>query len=118
VGRRASIDFPLLAGLSAIAWSTLPQRGKDMIVVSNGKSDELFEKEIIPIVRDRAFFLNYGSSAPWADADSSIVPFEVPPQRSPNSEVQAPEAIQLWPSYHQQRYEPKGPSFDARRACT
>jgi len=34
--------FLYYARLSAIAWSTLPHRGKDMIVVSNGKSDELF----------------------------------------------------------------------------
>jgi len=58
--------FLYYAGLFAIAWSTLPQRGKDMIVVSNGKSDELFEKEIIPIVQDRAFFLNYEDRSNWS----------------------------------------------------
>jgi hypothetical protein len=58
--------FLYYAVLSAIAWFTLPRRGKDMIVVSNGKSDELFEKEIIPIVKDRAFFLDYEDRSNWS----------------------------------------------------
>jgi hypothetical protein len=51
--------------LSVIAWSVLSKRGKDVIVVSNGKLDDAFENEIIPLIENRALFLNYEERGSW-----------------------------------------------------
>jgi hypothetical protein len=51
--------------LCVISWSVLPKRGKDIIVVSNGKRDDAFENEVIPLVEDRALFLNYEERSSW-----------------------------------------------------
>jgi hypothetical protein len=51
--------------LCVISWSVLPKRGKDIIVVSNGKLDDAFENEIFPLIENRALFLNYEERSSW-----------------------------------------------------
>jgi hypothetical protein len=63
------VALPLIflydAVLCVIAWSVLPGGGKDVIVVSDGKPNDFFDKEVIPMVRNRAFFLNYEERKSW-----------------------------------------------------
>jgi hypothetical protein len=51
--------------LCVTAWSVLSKRGKDIIVVSNGRLDDAFENEIIPLIENRALFLNYEERSSW-----------------------------------------------------
>jgi hypothetical protein len=51
--------------LCVTAWSVLSKRGKDIIVVSNGRLDNGFENEIIPLIENRELFLNYEERSSW-----------------------------------------------------
>ncbi len=51
--------------LCLISWSVLPKRGKDIIIVSNGKLDDAFENEVSPLIKNRALFLNYEERSSW-----------------------------------------------------
>jgi|SRR5215472_7114661 len=52
--------------LCVIAWCVLPQRGRDVIVISDGKPDDVFDEEVLPMIRNRAFFLNYEERSIWS----------------------------------------------------
>jgi len=60
-----SVIYFYYLALSVVAWSVLPKRGKDVILVSNGKLDDAFGNEIITLIENRALFLNYEERSNW-----------------------------------------------------
>jgi len=48
------------------AWFVLPKLGKDVLIVSNGSVDSgPWLAQVIPMVKDRALFLNYEERESW-----------------------------------------------------
>ena len=63
------------AGLCLIAWSVLPGNGKDIIVVRDGMPNALFDNEVLPLVKNRAFFLNYDDRKNWSRLSLAVLLF-------------------------------------------
>ena len=52
--------------LSTVAWKKWKKRGKDVLVIHNGeRSSEVWIEQILPLVKERAEFLNYEESKDW-----------------------------------------------------
>jgi hypothetical protein len=52
--------------LCLFAWSVMPSRGKDVVVVRNGNADsELWLSQVMALVERRAYFLNYEDNRKW-----------------------------------------------------
>src|SRR5260370_22170581 len=87
------VALPLIflydAVLCAIAWCVVRGNGKDVIVVSDGKPNDVFDNEVIPMVRNRAFFLNYEERKKWPRRSLPVLlfrafgPTPVPPSFLP-----------------------------------
>ena len=64
------ISSPLIflycAALCVGAWFVLPNQGKDVLVVRHGKSNfDPWLSQVMPIVEDRALFLDYETRESW-----------------------------------------------------